>query len=150
MTMTEAATPHDPVEALGALVANYLSSMGVSTIMLEMSDDDAPVLFDLGEAMDATNVLPVLTAAAEQIYRGAGMDAAAATWPIALVAHRRATLGVQAKWDVRPGAAIWGAVYPCVMEAAHELFQRVEDEPEAVVLKREILVALEAALRPGA
>ena len=52
--------PHDPVEVLGALVANYLRSMGIQNVMLELSSDDAPVMFDLDEAMDSINILPVV------------------------------------------------------------------------------------------
>ena len=137
--------PPNPLEALGALVANYLRSLGIQNVMLELCSDDAPVMFDLDEAMDSVNVLPVLIGAAEKIYRTAGPNVA---WPVALVTHQRATMGVRAQW--RPGAAIWSVVCPFVMKAVHEIFQPVEDEPDSVMLRHEILNDFKQALKLAA
>ena len=141
-------TPRDPVDALGLVVRNYLAEMGIDGVVLEKTEDNY-VHFDLGDALDATCVLPIITAVAEQIYRAAGLGAASSGWPIQLVPDASAIMGVAASWVIGPGVASWGVVYPCVMEAAHDVFRRDPMDEAKVLVDYAALLELDSVIRPA-
>lgn len=142
-------TPSDPVDALGHVVKNYLQAMGISGIIIERTDDNF-VEFELLDALNATCVLPLILTKAELVYREAGLSAASSRWPVHLESTPIGFLGVKATWVIGPGAASWGAVYPCVMEAAHDLFRRDPMDPTKALVDLAVLLELEHLIQPAA